>query len=617
MISFAAMTASISPATRRSFGLILPCLWPQGRRDLRFRVVLSFVFMVLGKSALMTAPFLYKIIIDKLTGDAPATADEIVAASGIVVAALIIAYGFSRIATSVFNQLQDGCFSRVTQHAVREFADRLFRHVHRLPLAYHLERRTGEVNQIIDRSRSAIEIFLRYSLIATVPTLFEVLIVTIVMGFYLGIWFALIVMLMLGFYVWFTFYTTRWRTQIRARMNASRARISGCAVDSLLNYETIKYFHAENHEAKRHDAECADYADHAIDLTRSLAILNAGQAAIFATGMTVAMLLALYYFRAGTLTLGDFVMVNALLIQLQMPLSFLGSLYRDAKQSLVDLEKAVGLLEIAPEAVVAPSLLLPPPSRLGVIRFDHVSFGYTPQNPILHDLNFTLQPGETVALVGVSGGGKSTITRLLYRFYDPSSGRICVDDTDIARLDRHQWRRFIGVVPQDTVLFNETLRYNIAYGEPNASAADIDAAIHIARLDELIGRLPEGDRTMVGERGLKLSGGERQRVGIARTILKDAPLWIFDEATSALDLATEREIRKTLLSVSRGRTNLMITHRLSELSEIDRILVIDKGRFVETGNHAKLIASGGVYARLWNSRRKAPSPADNHVRRGS
>jgi ABC-type transport system involved in Fe-S cluster assembly fused permease/ATPase subunit len=577
---------------------IMPLLWPEGRMDLKIRVVLAIVALVLAKIVTVLTPFAYKYAVDALT------LKNGVPALVVVPVFMILAYGLGRVMLVAFAQLRDAIFAKVGQRAVRELAMRTFRHLHALSLRFHLERRTGGLSRVISRGTSGIDTILRYSLFNTLPTVLELVFICAILARSYGWLYALVVAATVAAYVAFTYLATEWRINIRRVANDADTDASTKAIDSLLNFETVKYFGNEEHEARRYDQSMARYEKASIKTWISLAVLNAGQAFVFAIGLTIAMLMSGYAVHAGQMTLGDFVMINALMIQLYMPLNFIGSVYRDIKQGLIDVEEMFSLLEVDADIKDRPGAV-PLRTGKGEIVFDHVDFAYDAERPILRDLSFRVPSGNTVAIVGPSGAGKSTISRLLFRFYDVGAGRILIDGQDIAGVTQKTLRAAIGMVPQDTVLFNDTVRYNIRYGRPDASDADVEDAARLAQVHSFVMTLPKTYETMVGERGLKLSGGEKQRVSIARTILKSPPILILDEATSALDSMTEREIQTALRQVSRNRTTLVIAHRLTTVVDADEIIVLDHGAIAERGTHAQLLKKRGLYASMWNRQREA------------
>ena len=584
---------------------LMPYVWREGRPDLKLRVVLAFVALIAAKAVTVLVPIAYKTAVDQLTGQtAPGDPIQVPEALVAVPIFLIVAYGVGRILMIVFAQIRDVLFTTVGQHAVRELANETFRHLHRLSLRFHLERKTGGLSRVIERGTKAIELIIRMTILNTFPTAFELAFIAILLFYYFGPTFVLIVGGTVLVYVWFTVKASDWRLSIRRELNDSDAEANTKAVDSLLNYETVKYFGNETLESRRFDASMAKYEDAAIRTFFSLGVLNSGQAVVFTVGLTGCMLLAAQGVVQGTLTLGDFVMINALLIQLYQPLNFMGLVYREVKQGLVDLEAMFALLEQPPEVVDRPDATALAVTD-GSIRFENVTFAYDPARPILRDVSFEVPAGKMVAIVGPSGAGKSTVSRILFRFYDVASGRVLIDGQDIAGVTQKSLRAAIGMVPQDTVLFNDTIAYNIRYGRPDAAEAEVAEAARLAQIHDFIETLPDGYDTMVGERGLKLSGGEKQRVAIARTILKGPPILMLDEATSALDSYTETEIQGALERIARDRTTLVIAHRLSTVVHADEIVVLEAGRVVERGTHGQLLHEGGLYAGLWQRQREA------------
>ena len=575
-----------------------PYLWPRDSLELRARVVVAVALLIAGKLVNITVPLLYKQAVDALTGTG-ATAGLIAVPVG-----MILAYGLARVMAQGFNQLRDGVFAKVAQRAVRRIALSAFRHVHALSLRFHLERRTGGLARAIERGIAGIEFLLSFMLFNVIPTLFEILVVSAILWRLYSWEFAAVTLATIVVYIAFTFIVTDWRLRFRREMNERNSEANTKSVDSLLNYETVKYFANEEHEAERYDRALRAYERAAVKSETTLALLNLGQGAIVAVGLIGIMLLAGQGVAAGRMTIGDFVLVNAYLIQLYTPLNFLGMVYRNIKQSLTDIEQMMSLLKIRPEIEDRPGAPALAVSR-GMVAFRHVDFRYDPRREILRDVDFTVPPGDKIAIVGPSGAGKSTIARLLFRFYDVTDGAIEIDGQDIRDVTQDSLRRAIGVVPQDTVLFNDTIYYNIAYGRPGASRAEIEEAARLAHIHDFVATLPDGYQTMVGERGLKLSGGEKQRVAIARVILKAPRILVFDEATSALDTKTEREIQASLAEVATGHTTLAIAHRLSTVVDADQILVLEAGRIVERGNHRELLARGGIYAEMWARQQEA------------
>ncbi len=578
---------------------LLPYLWPEGRSDLKIRVVAAMLLLVLSKIITVLTPYTYKWATDALTtAGSPAIA-------GISAAVfMVLAYGVGRVMMVAFAQLRDAVFSRVGQRAVREMSSRTFRHLHNLSLKYHLTRRTGGLSRIISRGINGVDSVLRFALFNTFPTALEIIFVCGLLAWSFGWSYALVVAVTVIAYVWFTYLSTEWRINIRKVMNESDQDASTKAIDSLLNFETVKYFGNEDHEARRYDQSMAIYEKAAVKTWTSLAVLNAGQTLIFSIGLTIVMVMSAMAVQAKTATLGDFVMVNALMIQLYMPLNFIGSSYREIKQGLLDVQGMFDVLRKDTDIKDKPGAPDFQPAK-GSISFDDVTFAYDAERPILKGISFDVPAGHTVAIVGPSGAGKSTISRLLYRFYDVTGGHITIDGQDIAEVTQASLRKAIGMVPQDTVLFNDTVRYNIRYGRPDASDAEVEAAAKLAQIHDFVLSLPKQYESMVGERGLKLSGGEKQRVSIARTILKSPPILVLDEATSALDSFTEQEIQSALKTVSKNRTTLVIAHRLSTVVEADEIIVLDKGLIAERGTHTGLLRKKGLYARMWNRQREA------------
>jgi len=583
---------------------LLPFVWPHGRPDLRLRVVMAFAVLLLAKLVTVAVPIFYKNATDQLAAQIGVTTITTGQGLALGVGALILAYGTGRVLMMVLTQIRDVIFTEVGQHAVRELNNRTFAHLHRLSLRFHLERHTGGLSRVIERATRAIELIIRMGVLNVVPTALELMLVCGILFYFFDWRFVLIVLVMVAVYLLYTFAASERRMIIRREMNESDTDANTKAIDSLLNFETVKYFGNEELEAKRFDGALARYERAAIRTYRSLGLLNSGQSLIFTTSMTACMLLAAQGVIAGTHTIGEFVMINALMIQLYMPLNLMGTVYREIKQGLVDLETMFALLQVNPEIEDKPGAK-PLTVTKGEISFDDVSFAYEADRQILKDLSFEVPPGKMVAIVGPSGAGKSTISRILFRFYDIQSGRVVIDGQDIRDMTQKSLRAQIGVVPQDTVLFNDTIFYNIKYGCSNASEEEVYEAAKLAQIDAFIHALPQGYQTKVGERGLKLSGGEMQRVAIARTILKAPPILILDEATSALDSHTEKEIQNALDRVARNRTTLVIAHRLSTIVHADNILVLDKGRLVEQGTHAELIAKGGLYESLWTRQRQA------------
>jgi ATP-binding cassette subfamily B protein len=578
---------------------MLPYLWPAGHPGLKARVAFAMFALVLAKLVTVATPYAFKHATDALTGQADAATT---AATAVVF--LVLAYGVGRIMMVVLAQIRDAVFARVSQRAVRELAVRTFRHLHALSLKFHLERRTGGLSRIVSRGTMGIDTVLRFSLFNTIPTILEIALVAGILAWSYGWLYALVILLTVLAYVWFTYAATEWRINIRRDMNAADTEANTKAVDSLLNFETVKYFGNEEHEARRYANSMDSYEKAAIKTWISLAVLNSGQAVVYSMGLTAVMVMSALAVRAGTATVGDFVMINALMIQLYMPLNFIGSSYREIKQGLIDVEQMFTLLKVNAEIEDKPGAR-PLAVRDAEVVFENVNFAYDPERPILRNLSLRVPPGKTVAIVGPSGAGKSTISRLLYRFYEVTTGRILVDGQDISKVTQTSLRAAIGMVPQDTVLFNDTIRYNIRYGRPGATDVEVEEAARMAQIHDFVMSLPKGYDSLVGERGLKLSGGEKQRVSIARTILKGPPILILDEATSALDSFTEQQIQEALKKVSENRTTLVIAHRLSTVIDADEIIVLDKGQVAERGTHQELLAESGIYAAMWNRQRQA------------
>jgi ATP-binding cassette, subfamily B, heavy metal transporter len=604
---------SSTPKIRSTDGKLVPTLralwphlWPRDRRDLQFRVLLSLAIMVVAKIATVGVPYTFKWAtnaIVAITGKAPMTEWMPALLIGAPVLAAIL-YGAARILMSLLMQLREGIFAPVAMSAVRRLANQTFEHMHRLSLRFHLERKTGGLTRVLERGRKGIEEMSRMAMMTLLPTVVEFALVLAVFAIEFDWRYVLVVVAMISVYLYYTIRATEWRIGIRRTMNTSDNDANTKAVDSLLNFETVKYFGSEEREAARYDRAMASYESSSIKAYTSLAVLNAGQAVIFTAGLTACMVMAVGDIMAGTKSIGHFVMVNALLIQLSIPLNFMGMVYREIKQAVIDINMMFEVLEKDTEIADKPGAQ-PLKVSEGTIRFEDVKFHYNPERAILKGISFDVPSGHTVAIVGPSGAGKSTISRLLFRFYDVSGGRILIDGQDIAAVQQKSLRDAIGMVPQDTVLFNDTVRYNIAYGRWDATPQELQDAAALAQIDTFIKSLPDGYETQVGERGLKLSGGEKQRVAIARTILKGPPILVLDEATSALDSYTEKEIQDALDRVSKGRTTVVIAHRLSTIINADEIIVLDKGVIVERGKHDALLNQDGVYGGMWRRQREA------------
>jgi ABC-type transport system involved in Fe-S cluster assembly fused permease/ATPase subunit len=583
-----------------------PYIWPGDRVDLKMRVVWSVVLLLIAKVATLSVPFTFKWAIDALTGSGSAPVEPSNWTLWLIASPLIMtaSYGGLRVLMAVLTQWRDGIFARVAMHAVRKLAYLTFVHMHELSLRFHLERKTGGLTRVLERGRLGIEVIVRMVILQLVPTIVEVSLLMAVLLWQFDWRYVLATMTMVVIYMYYTYVATEWRIEIRRKMNDSDSDANTKAIDSLLNYETVKYFGAEEREATRYDRSMARYEQASVKTYTSLALLNTGQAVIFTIGLTATMAMCAIGIRQGRNTVGDFVMVNAMMIQLYQPLNFMGMVYREIRQAVIDIEKMFGVLSLRPEIKDLPGAR-PLIVTSGHVRFEDVAFSYDPERQILKGLSFEVPAGKTVAIVGPSGAGKSTISRLLFRLYDLSSGRILIDGQDIRKVTQTSLRAAIGMVPQDTVLFNDTIRYNIRYGRWDADDAEVEAAAQLAQIDDFIRMSPHGYETQVGERGLKLSGGEKQRVAIARTVLKAPPILVLDEATSALDSHTEHEIQGALERVSRNRTSLVIAHRLSTIVGADEIIVLDQGRIAERGTHGQLLATGGLYASMWNRQREA------------
>jgi ATP-binding cassette, subfamily B, heavy metal transporter len=592
-----------------------PYIWPSDRGDLKLRVIGSLFLLLAAKLATISVPFTFKWATDALAGHgtAPvAASDWLLWAIGAPIV-MTIAYGGMRILMAALTQLRDGLFAKVAMHAVRRLAYRTFIHMHELSLRFHLERKTGGLTRVLERGRNGIETIVRMVILQLSPTIIELAFIVAVLLWQFDWRYVVVIIVTVALYMTYTYHATEWRIGIRRKMNDSDTDANIKAIDSLLNYETVKYFSAEEREAARYDRAMARYEDASVRAYTSLAVLNAGQAVIFTVGLAAVMAMCAVEIRSGSKTVGDFVLINAMMIQLYQPLNFMGMVYREIKQAITDIETMFSILAREPDIKDvnnAPALKV----KTGTIRFEDVSFAYEPARRILKGISFDVAAGKTVAVVGPSGAGKSTISRLLFRFYDLSGGRILIDDQDIAMVTQKSLRQAIGMVPQDTVLFNDTIRYNIRYGRWEATDAEVEEAARLAQIDPLIRIAPKGYETEVGERGLKLSGGEKQRVAIARTILKGPPILVLDEATSALDSHTEKEIQDALERVSRNRTTLVIAHRLSTIVGADEIIVLDRGEIVERGTHYALLAKDGLYASMWNRQREAEEAREKLAR---
>ena len=591
----------------KTLGTLLPYLWPKGEVELRIRVVAAIVFLVIAKVANVTVPIFYKYAIDALDSETQAVI--------VVPVAMLVAYGVARVMAMAFGELRDAVFAKVAQRAIRVAALRTFRHLHQLSMRFHLDRKTGAVSRAIDRGTEGIEFLLNFMLFNILPTLFEISLVCVILWVLFGPSFAAVTFFTIACYIAWTMKLTEWRIKFRRAMNETNNDANTKSVDSLLNYETVKYFGNEAHEERRFDAGLRCYETASVKSKTSLGLLNIGQGAIVSLGLVVVMLMAGAGVTGGAMTIGDFVLVNTYLIQLFMPLGFLGFVYREIKRSLTDMENMFALLREQAEIEDAPSA---GPLQLDGARvaFEGVSFAYDPRRQVLKDVTFTVSAGSTVAIVGASGSGKSTISRILFRFYDAGAGRVLIDGQDIRGVTQESLRAAIGMVPQDTVLFNDSIYYNIAYGRCGASPSEVEEAAKMARIHDFVMSLPDGYQSIVGERGLKLSGGEKQRVAIARAILKKPRILLFDEATSALDSRTEKEIQKSLAEVSSGRTTLVIAHRLSTVVDADEIVVLEAGRVAERGSHADLLGRKGRYAEMWARQQEAEQARQVLVKTG-
>ena len=580
----------------KTFKLLFPFLWPNKRSDLRKRVSLALICLILAKVASVYTPLILGRSVDSLT--------EL--SSGInllmlIPIALIISYGVARIASLTFEGMRDALFSKVSQHAIREVTLTIFKHLHSLSLQFHLNRQTGALSKFIDRGTKGIDFLLRYVIFNVVPTFIEIILVTIILLNLYGYFYALITIITITIYVILTFIITQWRVQFRRDMNSADNSVSTKMIDSLLNFETVKYFNNENHEFNRLDVSLKKYELAANKSRHSLSLLNIAQIIVIMSGITIMLVMTAFGIRSNDISIGGFVVINAYMLQLYQPLNFLGSVYREIQQSLVDMENMFNLLD--EKSKVKDSLKQLKINSKTEIKFSNISFGYDERRTVIKDISFEVPNGKKVAIVGPTGAGKSTISRLLFRFYDPTNGSIYINDENINSISQHSLRKIIGVVPQDTVLFNDTIHYNISYGDPKASEDDIINAAKNADIHNFVISLPDGYETIVGERGLKLSGGEKQRVAIARTFLKNPKILFFDEATSALDSTTEKEIQKNLENISKNKTTLIIAHRLSTAAYADNIIVLDKGSIIEQGSHNYLLDLNGKYFEMWEKQK--------------
>ncbi|MDC1344460.1 ABC transporter ATP-binding protein/permease [Pelagibacteraceae bacterium] len=580
----------------KTFKLLLPYLWPKERKDLRIRVSFAVVALVLAKIASVSTPLVLGSAVNSLT--------EL--SSGInlfmlVPIALVVGYGVTRVIAFTFVEIRDALFSKVSQHSIRQISLTMFQHLHNLSLQFHLNRQTGALAKYIDRGTKGIDFLLRYVLFNIAPTFFEVFLVSGILFYLYGPWYAVVTLVTIGLYSFLTFKITEWRNVFRKRMNQAGNDVSTKMIDSLLNFETVKYFNNEAFEANRLDQSLEEYELAANQSRHSLSLLNIAQTFIIMVGITIMLVMSVYGIKSGEINIGGFVVINAYMLQLYQPLNWLGSVYREIRQALTDMENMFSLLEVAP--TTNDDLEDIPQSNDAEIRFENISFDYDIRRTIIKNISFTVPNGKKVAIVGPTGAGKSTISRLLFKFYDPKEGNIFINNTNVNKISQNSLRKIIGVVPQDTVLFNDTIYYNIAYGNTGATKKEVISAAQNADIHDFITILPDGYETIVGERGLKLSGGEKQRVAIARTILKNPKIFFFDEATSALDTSTEKEIQKNLENVSKGKTTLIIAHRLSTAANADNIIVLDQGSIIEQGTHESLLLKKGKYFEMWGKQK--------------
>ena len=580
----------------KTFKLLLPYLWPKKRKDLRLRVSFAVVALVLAKIASVSTPLVLGSAVNSLT--------EL--SSGInlfmlVPIALVVGYGVTRVIAFTFVEIRDALFSKVSQHSIRQISLTMFQHLHNLSLQFHLNRQTGALAKYIDRGTKGIDFLLRYVLFNIAPTFFEVFLVSGILFYLYGPWYAVVTLVTIGLYSFLTFKITEWRNVFRKRMNQADNDVSTKMIDSLLNFETVKYFNNEAFEANRLDQSLEEYELAANQSRHSLSLLNIAQTFIIMVGITIMLVMSVYGIKSGEIDIGGFVVINAYMLQLYQPLNWLGSVYREIRQALTDMENMFSLLEVAP--TTNDDLDDIPQSNDAEIRFENISFDYDIRRTIIKNISFTVPNGKKVAIVGPTGAGKSTISRLLFKFYDPKEGNIFINNTNVNKISQNSLRKIIGVVPQDTVLFNDTIYYNIAYGNTGATKEEVISAAQNADIHDFITILPDGYETIVGERGLKLSGGEKQRVAIARTILKNPKIFFFDEATSALDTSTEKEIQKNLENVSKGKTTLIIAHRLSTAANADNIIVLDQGAIIEQGTHESLLLEKGKYFEMWGKQK--------------
>jgi len=581
---------------QRTISLLTPFLWPKDKNSMRFRVIAAIICLLLAKAANVGTPPILGYAVDSLT-----ELSQGLNIYMLIPLALIISYGIARVAALAFGELRNAIFSKVAQNAITQLTLNTFKHLHSLSLQFHLGRQTGALSKFIDRGTKGVNFLLTYVLFNVIPTIIEIFLVAGILAFIYGLKYALVTLITIGLYIVITFTVTQWRLQFRRRMNAADNAVSTKLIDSLLNFETVKYFNNEEHEYRRLFESLDQYETESIKNQYSLSYLNIAQTIVIMTGITIMLVMSAYDIRAGSLTIGGFVVINAYMLQLYQPLNFFGTVYREIRQSLTDMENLFTLWEEKPN--LTDSEIALQKTKEASIRFENVSFDYDARRTIIQDISFEVPNGKKVALVGPTGAGKSTISRLLFRFYDPKEGAVYVNNQNIKDISQQSLRKMIGVVPQDTVLFNDTIYYNISYGNPEASEEQIYEAAKSADIHNFVLSLPDGYQTIVGERGLKLSGGEKQRVAIARAILKNPSIFFFDEATSALDSTTEKEIQKNLETISQNRTTLVIAHRLSTAADADEILVLELGQITERGTHDELLSLNGKYAEMWDKQK--------------
>jgi len=579
---------------------VAPYLWPDQQLWVKRRVTLALVFLMLAKIVAVSTPFLFKAVVDGLASNGKST-DALMLLLG--ASGIVFAYGFFRLASVGFGELRDVIFAKVAQRALRSLALETFEHIHALSLRYHISRKTGGLSRIIERGVKGVDFLLRFMLFSIIPLIIELTLVAVILFIVFDIWYLVVVVTTITLYIWFTFTVAEWRVKIRKEMNKQDTEANQKAIDSLLNFETVKYFNAEKIEAARYDESMKQYETAALKTSYSLSFLNVGQAFLITAGLVAVMIMAAIGVQNGSLTVGDFVMVNAYMIQITMPLNFLGTVYREIRQALVDMSEMFELLSQAPDVIDSKNAYDLCVTE-GRVDFKNISFGYEHNRVILKNFNLSVKSGQNVAIVGTSGSGKSTIGRLMFRFYDINEGELLVDGNNIKNVTQSSLHSQIGIIPQDTVLFNDTIYYNIAYGNPNADEDSVIAAAKSAKIHNFISNLPDGYETTVGERGLKLSGGEKQRVGIARTLLKNPPILLLDEATSSLDTETENDIQKNLYAMLKGRTVISIAHRLSTIANNDLIVVLEHGEIIESGSHKELLAMKGRYSKMWSNQAK-------------